>query len=331
MARLEFSWGGFVSDLHAGSIHDLRGDAFNYVWDNSIEPALELDPGDVVELHLRDASDEQIHATSGAEDVLKLDFTHVNPVSGPLFVKGARPGDVLVVDFLEFKPGDWGWTAIIPEFGLLSDEYPDPWLRISELDPGSGLVRFGEGITLPYRPFPGTIGVAPAEPGEHSIVPPSRWGGNMDTKHLRAGTSLFLPVGVEGALLSVGDTHAAQGDGEVCGTAVEAAMDVVLRLSVRRDFRIDAPQYRIPKEESPDAVHSTVHVCTGVGPDLMEAAKDAVRASIAHLGDRYGLDRQEAYALASVAADLRIHEVVDAPNWVVGAFLPEGIFENAAA
>ena len=320
-----------MSDLHPGSIHDLRRDAFNYVWDNSIEPALELDPGDVVELHVRDASDEQIHAGSGVEDVEKLDFSHVNPVSGPLFVKGARPGDVLVVELLEFKPRDWGWTAIIPEFGLLADEYPDPWLRISRLDPAAGLVRFAEGIALPYRPFPGTIGVAPAEPGEHSTVPPSRWGGNMDTKHLRAGTSLFLPVGVEGALLSLGDTHAAQGDGEVCGTAIEAAMDVVLRLSIRRDFRIDAPQYRIPQEAQSHAEHSAFHVCTGVGPDLMEAAKDAVRATIAHLGDRYGLDREEAYALTSVAVDLRIHEVVDAPNWVVGAFLPDGIFETGDA
>ena len=111
-------------------------------------------------------------------------------------------------------------------------------------------MRFAEGIALPYRPFPGTIGVAPAESGEHSTVPPSRWGGNMDTKHLRAGTLLFLPVGVEGALLSLGDTHAAQGDGEVCGTAIEAAMDVVLRLTVRRDFRIDAPQFRIPQRSS---------------------------------------------------------------------------------
>ena len=269
--------------------------------------------------------------TRALEDVLKLDFSHVNPVSGPLFVKGARPGDVLVVELLEFKPRDWGWTAIIPEFGLLADEYPDPWLRISRLDPEAGLVRFAEGIALPYRPFPGTIGVAPAEPGEHSTVPPSRWGGNMDTKHLRAGTLLFLPVGVEGALLSLGDTHAAQGDGEVCGTAIEAAMDVVLRLSIRRDFRIDAPQYRIPQVDRSHAEHSAFHVCTGVGPDLMEAAKDAVRATIAHLGDRYGLDREEAYALTSVAVDLRIHEVVDAPNWVVGAFLPDGIFETAAA
>jgi acetamidase/formamidase len=320
-----------MSDLHVGSIHDLRSDAFNYTWDNSIEPALEIESGAVVELHVRDASDEQIQAGSSADDVLNLDFEHVNPVSGPVFVKGARPDDVLAVELLELRPRDWGWTAIIPEFGLLADEYPDPWLRISEVDQEAGVVRFAEGITLPYRPFPGTIGVAPAEPGSHSIVPPSRWGGNMDTKHLRAGTTLFLPVGVEGALFSLGDTHAAQGDGEVCGTAVEAAADVVLRLSVRRDFRIDAPRYRIPREAEPHAEHSAYYVCTGVGPDLMEAARDAVRATIAHLGDRYGLDREEAYALASVAADLRIHEVVDAPNWVVGAFLPEGIFEERRA
>jgi acetamidase/formamidase len=329
MARLETVSGAQVSKVQAGSIHDLRGDAFNYVWDNSIEPALEVDSDGVVELHVRDASDEQIHAGSGVEDVAKLDFSHVNPVSGPVFVKGARPGDVLAIELLEFKSRDWGWTAIIPGFGLLADEYPDPWLRISRLDPGASRVLFAEGIELPYCPFPGTIGVAPVEPGSHSIVPPSRWGGNMDTKHLRVGATLFLPVGVEGALFSLGDTHAAQGDGEVCGTAIEATMDVVLRLSVRRDFSIDAPQYHVPHEALGDQ-HSAFHVCTGIGPDLMEAARDAVRATIAHLGDRYGLDREEAYALTSVAADLRIHEVVDVPNWVVGAFLPEAIFAERA-
>jgi acetamidase/formamidase len=152
----------------------------------------------------------------------------------------------------------------------------------------------------------------------------------MDTKHLRAGTTLFLPVGVEGALFSLGDTHAAQGDGEVCGTAIETAMDVVVRLSVRRDFSVDAPQYVVPAGALAETEQSSYHVCTGVGPDLMEGARDAVRASIAHLGDRYGIGREEAYAVVSVAGDLRIHEVVDAPNWVVGAFLPESIFEGGA-
>jgi acetamidase/formamidase len=311
-----------------GSLHDLRADAFNYAWDNSLEPALEIESGDEVLLHVRDASDEQIREDSGVEDVLNLDFSHVNPVSGPVFVKGAHPGDVLEVELLEFGPQGWGWTAIIPEFGLLADEYPEPWLRISRVDPESGRVRFSDQVTLPYRPFPGTLGVAPDEPGEHSIVPPSRFGGNMDTKHLNPGAKLYLPVGVEGALFSLGDTHAAQGDGEVCGTAIETTMDVTLRLAVRRDFSVQEPQYELPAGAVAAHEHSAYHVCTGVAPDLMDAAKQAVRQTIAFLGHRYDFDRNEAYALASVAVDLRIHEVVDAPNWVVGAFIPLSIFEG---
>ena len=182
-------------------------------------------------------------------------------------------------------------------------------------------------MTLPYRPFPGTLGVAPAEPGSHSIVPPSRFGGNMDTKHLNPGVTLYLPVGVPGALFSLGDTHAAQGDGEVCGTAIETAMEATVRLTVRKDVRVDAPQYDVPAGSIGAHEHSSYHVCTGVGPDLFEAARDSVRATVRWLGDRHGFDRREAYALASVACDLRIHEVVDAPNWLVGCFVPEAIFE----
>jgi len=230
--------------VQAGTLHDLRSDAFNYAWDNSFEPALEIESGETVLLHVRDASDEQIGLTSTADAVAALDFGKVNPVSGPIFVKGAEPGDTLAVELLEFEPPDWGWTAIIPGFGLLADEFPDPWLRISEV--AGDTVYFSEHVSLPFRPFPGTLGVAPAEPGPHSIVPPSRFGGNMDTKHLNPGTTLYLPVGVEGALFSLGDTHAAQGDGEVCGTAIETAMDVILRLTVRRDFSIAAPQFHLP-------------------------------------------------------------------------------------
>ena len=237
------------------SFHSVRPDAFNYVWDNRIEPVLEIDSDTIVEFTVRDASDEQIRADSTSEDVAKLDFDHVNPVSGPVYVRGAQPGDVLAVEILEFKPREWGWTALIPGFGLLADEFPEPWLRISQVEVEQGKVVFADGIELPYEPFPGTIGVAPAEPGPHSIVPPSRWGGNMDTKHLRIGTTLYLPVGVEGALLSVGDTHSAQGDGEVCGTAIETAMEVSLRLSVRRDFRVDAPEYRVPPGAAPGRGH----------------------------------------------------------------------------
>jgi acetamidase/formamidase len=313
------------------SFHAVRPEAFNYVWDNGIEPAIEADSGEVVDFTVRDASDEQIGADSTAEDVARLDFEHVNPVSGPVYVRGAQPGDVLAVEILEFRPRDWGWTALIPGFGLLADEFPEPWLRISRVEADRGRVIFADGIELPYEPFPGTIGVAPAEPGPHSIVPPSRWGGNMDTKHLRVGTTLYLPVGVEGALFSVGDTHSAQGDGEVCGTAIETAMEVSLRLSVRRDFSIEAPQYRVPASALPRAEGTGYHVSTGVASDLMEATRLAVLATIEHLGEHHGLAREEAYALCSVAVDLRIHEVVDAPNWVVGAFLPDDIFTGGGS
>jgi acetamidase/formamidase len=314
--------------MHHQSLHEVRADAYSYVWDNGIEPAMSVASGEEVLLHVRDAGDEQIGAGSDASAILNLDFDHVNPVSGPVEVRGARPGDTLQVEILEFAPRGWGWTALIPGFGLLADEFPDPWLRISQVDAESGRVRFGERITLPYRPFPGTIGVAPRDPGPHAILPPSDWGGNLDIKHLRAGTTLYLPVGVEGALFSVGDTHAAMGDAEVCGTAVETAMDITVRLSVRTDMAISAPQYAMPAGALAETETSPYHVCTGVAPDLMEASRRAVRAMIEHLGHRYGIEKQEAYALCSVACDLRIHELVDAPNWVVGAFFPEDIVEG---
>jgi acetamidase/formamidase len=158
------------------------------------------------------------------------------------------------------------------------------------------------------------------------VLPPTKWGGNIDIKHLRAGTTLYLPVAVPGALFSVGDTHAAMGDAEVCGTAVETAMDITVRLSVRTDMTARYPQYHIPKGQLAATEQSGYHVCTGIGPDLFEAAREATRAAVDHIVQRYGHSRQEAYAIASVAADLRIHELVDVPNWVVGAFIPEAIF-----
>src|SRR2546423_10236972 len=245
--RLTAAWGNH--DLHRDSLHQVGRDSSHFGWDNSIAPVLEIESGETVELEVRDASGGQLDRDSELEAVAALDFSRVNPVTGPVFVKGAEPGDVLAVDILELRPRDWGWTAIIPGFGLLADEVGEPWLRISEVDASAGRGRFGDGVLLPYDPFPGTIGVAPAEPGEHSIVPPPKWGGNMDIKHLRAGTRLILPVGVEGALFSVGDAHAAMGDGEVCGTAVEAPMDIAVRLSVRRDLAIAAPQFVVAPGE----------------------------------------------------------------------------------
>src|SRR5690606_13922336 len=177
---------------------------------------------------------------------------------------------------------------------------------------------------LPTRPFPGTVGVALAEPGLHSVVPPRAQGGNLDIRDLTRGSRLLLPVAVPGALFSLGDTHAAQGDGEVCGTAVETAMTVRLRLELVKDAGITQPQYQVPTaavRDEPTGFYAT----TGVGPDLMTAAKDAIRAMIDHLGRHYRLEPELAYALCSVAVHLRISEIVVAHNWVVSAVLPEGI------
>jgi acetamidase/formamidase len=178
-------------------------------------------------------------------------------------------------------------------------------------------------VRLPYRPFPGTIGVVPAEPGPHSILPPSRFGGNLDVRHLTVGSTLLLPVGVDGALLSVGDGHAVQGDGEVCGSAVETGMEIALRVGLRRGLGLDGPQVHVPRR--PPSPPSETRITTGVAEDLHEATRAAVRAMIGFLVDRHGLEPLEAYALTSVAADLRIHEVVNAPRWVVGAAIATDI------
>ncbi len=308
------------------TIHTIGAEHSAFVWDNAAEPALEIESGTSVTLEAADASGGQLSSSATAADVAALDLGRVNPVTGPVYVKGAAPGHVLAVEILELRPRDWGWTAIIPGFGLLADEFPDPWLHISTVDARAGRVHFTDGVTLPLSPFPGTIGLAPAEPGPHSVVPPRRWGGNMDIKHLRAGTTLLLPVGVEGGLFSVGDTHAAMGDAEVCGTAVETAMEITVRLSVRTDLSLAYPQYHVPGGQLAETERSSYHVCTGIHEDLLEAAREATRAAIEHIAERYGRARPEAYAIASVAADLRIHEVVDVPNWVVGAFIPEAIF-----
>ena len=295
--------------------------SFHSAWDRDLEPALEVEDGELVELHVPDASRDQIGEAAVAADLASVDFDLMNPVAGPVFVRGARPGDVLEVEVLEVRTRAWGWTAIVPGFGLLADDFPAPWLRISRIE--DGRVLFGDRFELPCRPFPGTIGVAPESPGPHSVIPPSRFGGNIDVRHLTAGATLFLPVGVDGALFSAGDGHAAQGDGEVCGSAIETGMEILLRLGVRRDIQIDAPQLLVPTVAPP--VPGSVHITTGIGENLHEAARSAARAMIDLLSGRFGLAPEEAYALTSIAGDLRIHEIVNAPRWVVGMALPAAV------
>lgn len=292
-------------------------------WSRDEPPRLVVAPGEVVEVRCHDASGGRLGADSTVADLLALDPAAVNPVTGPIHVDGAGPGDALVVELLELSVPGHGWTALIPGFGLLADDFPDPWLNLSTTVGGG--VEFLPGVVVPARPFTGTIGVAPAAPGRHDVIPPRRVGGNMDTRDLVAGAILHLPVEVEGALLSVGDTHAAQGDGEVCGTAVETALDVRLRVSVEEGAAPRGPRLWAPPSARAGQDPAGHHATLGIGDDLMQAARDATRGMIDLLTARHGLAPEEAYALCSVAGDLALAEVVDAPNWVVAMRFPAGI------
>ncbi len=303
---------------------------WHLAWDNAIAPIATVASGAVIEFDLLDASCGQIGPDATVETIRALDFSRVDQVNGPIYVEGAAPGDTLQIEFLELQPVDWGWTAIIPGFGLLADEFPEPALTAWRLqgDADGAWAEFVPGIRIPLDPFCGEIGLAPAAPGPHSTIPPYRHGGNMDTRHLTRGVTLYLPVEVEGALFSVGDGHAAQGDGEVCGTAIETPMRAAVRLTARKDLTVRAPQFQTAGPLARRANIGPYYATDGIGPDLMTAARDAIRAMIEHLGQTYGLAPAQAYMLCSVVVDLKLCEVVDAPNWVVGAFLPLSIFDN---
>jgi acetamidase/formamidase len=304
--------------------HTIHRDRHHFGWNNANAPVLRIAPGEAVAFEVVEASGGQLNRSSTVDDVGRLDFARVNPVTGPVFVDGAEAGDALAVEILDFEPSGWGWTAIIPGFGLLAEDFPIPFLRISSYEAGG--VEFAPGIRLPVRPFPGTIGVAPAEPGQHSIVPPREVGGNMDIRDLTRGARLWLPIQVPGALFSVGDTHAAQGDGEVCGTAIESPMSIQLRFNLVKQAGLARPQFALPGPPTRHVDERGYYATTGIDPDLMQAAKDAVRDMIDYLGREYRLAPELAYMLCSVAVDLRISEVVDVPNWVVSAYLPKAIF-----
>lgn len=308
--------------------YTIHGRHHHFGWDNSFVPTERVAPGSTIEFQCLDSSGGQLQADSTVADVALLDFAKVNPVTGPIYVEGAEPGDALKVTIEMFKPSGFGWTANIPGFGLLADNFSEPALNIWTYDASSlEPALFGRQARVPLKPFAGTIGNALAEMGLHSVVPPRRVGGNLDIRDLAAGTTLYLPVEVAGALFSVGDTHAAQGDGEVCGTAIESPMDVVLKLDLVKDARLKTPRFTTPGPVTRHLDAKGYEVTTGIGPDLMTGAREAVSQMIDLLAGRFGMDPVEAYMLVSVCGDLRISEIVDMPNWVVSFYFPRCVFE----
>lgn len=295
-------------------------------WDPAIPPVATVGSGDVVAFDCLDASNGQITADATSETLDQLDFASVDQVTGPVAVSGAEPGDTLQIDLLDFTFADWGWTASIPGFGLLADEFPDGHLKITRLEPGSDAVEFWPGVRIPLAPFCGEVGVAP-ETGPLSTIPPDLHGGNMDTRHLVVGSTLFLPVFHHGARFSIGDGHATQGDGEVSGTAIETPMQALVRLTVRKDLHVTGPEFIAAADPHAALRNGPRYATDGIGPDLMTAARDALRRMIEWLGREHGMAPMQAYLLCSVIVDLRISEIVDVPNFVVTAHCPLGIFD----
>lgn len=299
------------------------------VWDNSIPPILTISSGETVSFSCLDASNGQVTANSTVQAIKDFKMDLLDQVNGPIFVEGAEPGDVLEIEFLSVSTADWGWTGIIPDFGLLADHFPEPCLKIWSIDRQAKRARFNDRISIPTdRPFCGEVGLAMAKPGAFSTIPPSRVGGNLDMRHIEAGSRLFLPVEVTGALLSLGDGHAAQGDGEVCGTAIETPLEVTVRCTVHKHDT--KPYLDTPHAETRTGLRNSdrgYYIVTGVETDLLRATRSAVLDMIKYLVAEHAVSREEAYMLCSVAAELKIACCVDMPQYVVGCYLPLDIFD----
>ena len=329
-------------------------------WHPDLEPVATVRPGEEITLETRDGLDGQLARGSSIADVLTLDLGLGHPLTGPVYVDGTKPGDVVDIELVSYEPDDFGVTAVIPGFGFLADEFTDPYLVTWEIADGKARSPELPGVVLTGDPFAGVIGVAPSHalleeiarreqaladagapvadqlpetaiPASASsglrTIPPREIGGNLDIRQLVAGSTITLPVQVEGALVSVGDLHFAQGDGEVCGTGVEIAGAATMRVEVRTPER----PLRLPSFETPARPAGRSFATTGIALDVPmdvdAAARVALLEMIDYLEARLGVPRPAAYALCSVAVDLRISQVVDVPYPLVSALLPLDIFE----
>jgi acetamidase/formamidase len=313
----------------AGAQHVLRVTPSTVQWgrfDADIKPVLTVKPGETVIIDTIVGIPEMLEQLGAVVDQpireMKDMYAHIKDrgpgphfLTGPVAIEGAEPGDVLEVEIQDIRlRSPYGWMMIEPGAGSLPEEFPYLRKKLIPLDGKSKLAEFAPGIRIPVRPFFGNLGVAPPM-GRLSSAPPDYNAGNLDNKWLVAGTKVYIPVHVPGALFEVGDGHAAQGDGEVCITAVETNLTGVFRFTVRKDMKL-----RWPRAETP-----THFITMGLSEDLDEAVRRATREMIDYLVTQRGLSRDDAYMLASAAVDLHVTQVVDGVKGV-HATLPKSIF-----
>ena len=296
--------------------HILTADQKHNKFSKLIPPVLTVPSGAVIKAETSEASDGQLHAKAGLDDLINLDFGPIHPLTGPVYVEEAEVGDILAVDVLKIELHDYGWQAIVAGFGFLTDRFPDPKLKVHAIDKVRKTMQFSDKVTIPLMPFAGVMGVAPDTEEMLSTIPPRENGGNMDDPSIVEGTTVYFPVLVKGGLFSIGDTHAVQGLGEVCGTALEAPMTITYRLRVLKDKpAIKEPQYETDQ----------YYAVTGFGDTIDKATKKAVNFMIDHLVANYDISDEDAYMLCSLVGDLKIAEVVDVPNMLVTMHFPKSI------
>lgn len=286
------------SDMSSPRRHHIPREHRRHRWNRDYPPVLYAASGDEIEFETVAADDAQITPDN---PTLDYDKGRVHPITGPVYVEDAEPGDVLEVQILEVDTNDWGWQLVTQDRGFVKNFIDQEQIVIVWIDKAKGVVRYPSGAEFPLTPFPGIVGVAPVEPGEHRTSPPGVHAGNIDVRELVAGTTLYIPVGVPGALLSVGDVHATQGDGEVCLNGVETDGRVVVRIFLHKDRTIDRPHIKT----------ATHYGLLSVGETADEALRDALKAGIVFLQERGGIPREEAYAICSGGADLRINQLVN--------------------
>jgi len=295
--------------------HTLTREQTHNKFSNTIKPVLTVQSGAVIEAFTKEASDGQFNLNSTIEALDSLDFEPIHPLTGPVYVENAKPGDVLKVTLHTIELGDWGWNAILPGFGFLAEDINVKYLKLYELGKDKTSVTFKNDIELQLNPFPGVMGVAPDTSELLSTIPPRANGGNMDDPNMKEGTVMYFPVFVEGGLFSIGDGHAVQGLGEVCGTAIEVPLRIVYEIELIKDKSIEEPQYET----------NTYYTTTGFAPTLDEAAKKATLYMVNYLKANHNLTTEEAYALCSLAGDLQIAEVVDLPNMLVTMHISKSV------
>ena len=303
--------------------HSLSANPTHSVWNRELPPRLTISSGDTVHIECLDASGGQVTPASTVDDFLAIERDRIHALTGPVFIDGAKPGDVLEINILAVEHKGWGWTSTISGLGFLDQRFTESSLFHWRLT-GDISTSLAPAI-LPLRPFCGVMGVAPVEPGIFKTRPPGSFGGNMDVRDLTAGATLYLPVFNPGALFSCGDAHAAQGDGEVCINGIEMPADVTLRFKLHKSRPLSSPLIDAPASApAPNGLWTVVESAGGDHPAL-DAARAATSRMVDLLAEHWGFSPLHAYLLCSVAMDLRLAQVVNRPMITVAASIPKHI------